>query len=136
MKAMTLEGLMTMSSFSGVPKMTFKMDTKKLTLGMAGLTTRLEAAIMVLANTHAASLEAQMKRERPWTDRTNMARVSLRGVVSRPSVAVVRITLSHGVTYGKFLELAHGKRYAIVRPTIEKEAYKVFNSFDKLLHKI
>ena len=123
-------------NFNGKITSSLKIDTKKLVLGIAGLTPKLEAAIMMLANTHAARLEAQMKRNRPWTDRTNMAKVSLRGVVSRPSIAVVRITLSHGVHYGKWLELANSRKYAIVRPTIEKEAMKVFNSFDMLLNKI
>lgn len=67
----------------------------------------------------AVEIKAQMQREAPWTDRTGQARAKLNAQVET-SGSQVALYLSHGVDYGKWLELAHGGRYAIVGPTIAR----------------
>lgn len=93
---------------------------------------RVIPAVKALAEEQALELESYMKRNRPWTDRTNRAKLGLSATVSQPSEMKFRITLAHGVTYGKWLEHAHEKKYAIIDPTIKtkgKETYKVFQDF-------
>lgn len=48
----------------------------------------------------------------------------------------IRITLAHGVNYGLWLELAHEKRFAIVKPTIELKGNDVLKGYANLLGKI
>ena len=74
-------------------------------------------ALVQYLEQHAAEIKAQMQREASWQDRTGAARRELRAEVET-SGAQVTLYLSQGVEYGKWLELAHGGRFAIVGPTI------------------
>lgn len=114
----------------------FDYDQSKFSNNMDKFSSKLGAAVLMYANTKATQLEASMKRNRPWTDRTGMAKALLRTVVTQPDQNTIRITLAHGVSYGIWLELAHGKRYAIVNPTLEKEAPNVVDGLKDLMSKI
>lgn len=97
---------------------------------------KINTACFMYATTKAIALESYMKTHRPWTDRTGMAKAMLNARVSQVSPSKIRITLSHGVDYGINLELAHGMKYAIVKPTLDKESQKVFNGMQNLLDTI
>lgn len=114
----------------------FNYGQSQLGKNMEKFAVKLGAAVLMYANTKAVELESQMKRERPWTDRTGMAKATLRSVVTQPNESTIRITLAHGVWYGKWLELAHGKNWAIVAPTLEKEAPNVVSGLSDLMSKI
>lgn len=111
--------------------MAIKINHSNLYQGMDELKTKTMVALLMGAQTEAMRLESYMKKNRPWTDRTENAKASLRVQVSQLSDTVLRMTLSHGVEYGIWLELAHGKKCAIVAPTIEKEGPKVFQRLSK-----
>lgn len=119
---------------------TLKLKTEypksELSKNMEKFAQKIGVAVLMYANTKAVKLESQMKRQRPWTDRTGMAKATLRSVVTQPDENTIRITLAHGVTYGKWLELAHEKRFAIVAPTLEAEAPKVVSELAGLMEKI
>lgn len=84
------------------------------------------------------AIEQRMKATHPWTNRTWNAEKSLGAETAAPrrmaSMAslVMRVGYIHVpvsgapqnsdpyVKYGKFLELAHGGRWAIVRPTVRR----------------
>ena len=57
----------------------------------------------------------------------------LNAKVSQPSKTLVRITLSHGVSYGIWLELANEKNYAIVAPTVRDEGPRIVKDLSDLL---
>jgi hypothetical protein len=86
---------------------------------------RVMVAVKAVADYIAQKTQAEMRQGAPWEDRTGNARSGLFSVVDPSSVSaatdLVTIYLSHGQTiyYGMFLELAHGKKYAVVMPTIE-----------------
>jgi hypothetical protein len=90
-------------------------------------------AILMYCKTKAAQLEASMKLNRPWTDRTSMAKTTLNTSVSQPDINTVRITLAHGVDYGIWLELAHERNYAIIEPTLNQEGPKVMDGLQGIL---
>lgn len=119
-----------------VATLKFDYDKSKLGKNMEKFSQKLGAAVLMYANTKAVQLEASMKRNRPWTDRTGMAKATLRAVVTQPDQNTIRITLAHGVSYGIWLELAHEKKYAIVNPTLEKEAPNVVDGLQDLMSKI
>ena len=75
----------------------------------------------------AKSLETYMKINRPWKDHTVRARQGLSGTHERTAETEWTITLSHSVSYGVFLELAHEKRFAIIQPTILAKGPEVMN---------
>lgn len=67
----------------------------------------------------APRVEAHMKSNAPWTDRTGNARA---GLFSRAETEAsgARIVFGHSVYYGIFLEARWSGRYAIVLPTLEE----------------
>ena len=97
---------------------------------------RVLAAAKMIASTEAVQLKSYMQRKRPWTDRTGAAKARLDATVSSPNSHTVRITLSHGVNYGIFLEKAHGAKYAVIKPTIKKRGPEVYDSFNKFIDKL
>jgi hypothetical protein len=68
----------------------------------------------------AAIIEARMKDERVWTDRTGNARANLRCRLFDDGRAL-KLRASHGVPYGPVLEHGHQGRYAILGPTVRSQ---------------
>ena len=118
--------------------MAFKLDYDKSTLNknLDKMSVKLGAMLLMYAATKASELQSKMKLNRPWTDRTNMAKTTLNAKVSQPNKDTIRITLAHGVDYGIWLELAHGKNYAIIAPTVREEGPRIISDLNNLMSKI
>lgn len=118
--------------------MAFKIDYNQSSLQktLSKMSDKLGALVLMFSATKAQQLEAKMKKERPWRDRTGMAKTTLRAKVSQPSKEVVRITLAHGVSYGVWLELAKQKKYAIIAPTIKSEGPKLISDLQGIFSKL
>lgn len=118
--------------------MAFKLDYNSSTLkkNLNAMSTKMGAVLLMYAATKASEIQSKMKLNRPWTDRTNMAKALLNAKVSQPDSNTIRITLAHGVEYGIWLELAHEKNYAIIAPTIEEEGPRIIQDLDNLMSKI
>lgn len=118
--------------------MAFELDFEGSTLNkkMDKLGLKMGAMILMYASTKAIKIESTMKKNRPWTDRTNMAKTMLSARVSRPDENLIRITLAHGVDYGIWLELANGKNYAIIIPTVEQEGPRIVEDLNDIMTKI
>ena len=118
--------------------MAFQLDYSKSALkkNLDSMSVKLGATILMYAATKASELQAKMKMNRPWTDRTNMAKTMLNAKVSQPNKNIVRITLAHGVDYGIWLELAHGKNYAISAPTVRDEGPRIVEDLNNLMSKL
>ena len=118
--------------------MAFQLNYNQSTLkkNLDKMETKLGAVILMYSATKASVIESKMKINRPWTDRTNMAKMTLRARVSQPSKEVVRITLSHGVDYGIWLELANEKNYAIIAPTVKEEGPRIVEDLGDLMSKL
>ncbi len=118
--------------------MAFTLDynSSDLSKNISGLNAKIKPAVLMYATTKATSLQAIMKTKRPWTDRTGMAKALLNAKVSEPSETITRITLSHGVAYGIWLELANEKNYAIIVPTINSEGPKIVKDLAGLFNKL
>lgn len=118
--------------------MAFQLDYDKSTLkaNLDKMSVKLGAVVLMYASTKASQLQSKMKLNRPWTDRTGMAKALLNAKVSQPNKNTVRITLAHGVDYGIWLELAHGKNYAIIAPTIREEGPRIVEDLNNLMSKL
>lgn len=103
---------------------------------LENMAARVLVAAKMLASTEATKLQGHMQRKRPWTDRTGEAKRRLRATVSTPNDHLVRITLSHGVSYGKYLEFAHEAKYAIIAPTIKKQGPGVYKRFQGFIDEL
>ena len=89
-------------------------------------------AVYALVRYFEPVLENYAKAHRPWADRTGNARQTLFSV-SEMAGDVVRLYLSHGMEYGKWLELCNSGRYAIVMRTLEAHYGQVKRMLDRLL---
>lgn len=89
------------------------------------------AANLALASNWAAKLEGYMKSKAPWKDRTGNARAGLFARAERDGNDIV-IRLAHTMDYGVYLELAHGRKYAILEPTARIHARDIVESYRKL----
>ena len=94
---------------------------------------RTEKALMAYGETSARKLQSIAARERPWTDRTSHARQRLEGYCKKDESEKIRIYLAHGVDYGVELEFKYEKRYAIIYPTLRREAPKIVSGLKKVV---
>lgn len=98
---------------------------------------RLNRAVFGVAKYWDGRVEAYMKQNAPWTDRTSNARNGLfaQAVKLGKDFAII---LAHSVTYGIFLE--KGTRYMRARPIIvpamELYAPKVMRTLSKILNRM
>ncbi len=118
--------------------MAFQLDYDSSTLkkNLDKMSVKLGAVVLMYAATKASELQSKMKLNRPWTDRTNMAKTLLNAKVSQPNKNTVRITLTHGVDYGIWLELANEKKYAIIAPTVRDEGPRIVEDMNNLMTKL
>lgn len=113
-----------------------KYEGSQLNAKLSKMGPKVGTALLMYMSTKTKSIESSMKVNRPWTDRTGMAKATLSGTLSQPSPDLMRITLAHGVEYGIWLELAHEKNYAIIAPTISKEGPRLMEGLNKFMVKL
>ena len=97
--------------------MAVRLDDSDLQDGLNQLKQKVQAGLLIYGETVAKDFESYAKANRPWTDRTGAARQRLNGYVES-ILHGIRICIAHGVSYGIHLELSHGKKYAILEPTV------------------
>ena len=93
---------------------------------------KVRAAIGLYADTAAKKMETEAKKNKPWENRTSNAVNSILGDFNWQGNRAV-ITLSGNVDYFVFLELAHGKKYSILAPTVYQYASEVLKGYQKLV---
>ncbi|AEE95289.1 hypothetical protein [Mahella australiensis] len=105
--------------------------SEKVNKNIEAYVDRLIAASLALGQDWAGTLEAEMKEKAPWHDRTGHARQGLKGI---PLIEKDEITirLAHTMEYGVYLELAHDGKYAILKPTGEANAERIYKDFEDL----
>lgn len=108
--------------------------------------TKVRAAIGLYAHTAALKLEAEAKKNAPWWPNgpggsktgppgyrhTGNARNSIQGKFLWVGNDAV-IELSGNMEYSVYLELAMGKRYAILLPTVEKNSNDILSGYKKVV---
>jgi hypothetical protein len=92
----------------------------------------IHTAVRTLIQRYEPDIEAWMKQNARWTDRTGNARQALHTEVEEVLNQSVTLYLSHGVDYGVFLELSHGGAYAIIGPALDYFAPKIWADVQRL----
>lgn len=75
-------------------------------------------AVLEVALYFAPLIEAWMKQNAPWEDKTGNLRQSLHAEVDQLVDSIV-INFDYGLNYGAFLEFAHAGKYAIIGPALD-----------------
>ena len=78
----------------------------------------------------APQIEADMKRNASWTDRTSNARQGLSVFVIRIGNSVILVAKTQ-MSYGKYLELNNQGAYAIIMPTMRQYYRRVWSGVRK-----
>lgn len=94
---------------------------------------RIRQAVLQVAQYYAAQIEAWMKQNAPWTDRTSNARQTLSAEVEQLSLDMFEIVLAGGVDYFVWLELGHAGRFAIIGPALDLWGPRVWADIRLLL---
>jgi hypothetical protein len=93
---------------------------------------RVIAAVASLVVFFSAKVEAYAKANAPWTDRTGNARQSLFAVTDLAEDTIT-LYLSHGMDYGKWLELCNQGKYAIILPALQAHYHEFMQAVKDLL---
>jgi hypothetical protein len=107
-------------------------DTKKLEASLAVIEPRIMRGLAVTGAKTASDGEAWMKSNAPWNDVTGNARNGLRGRYTNNKFQH-RVTFSHTVDYGIWLEVRFDGRNAIVLPAVERFAVQWASLLNRLL---
>jgi hypothetical protein len=86
-----------------------------------------------IAHEQAAAMQQYARDNAPWQDRTGDARQGLTATVEETG-PIGTITLSHGVPYGIWLEVAHGGKNSIIAPTIDIFGARVMRSLQNMIN--
>jgi lauroyl/myristoyl acyltransferase len=81
---------------------------------------------------YAPRIEAWMKKNAVWTDRTGNARQSLWSDSEKLAEEIV-LVLGHGVEYGIFLETISAGKWAIITPALDYFLPKILDDIRKSL---
>ncbi len=112
-----------------------KINTSTLEVGIKTAKARFNAMIYTTTEAYGPITEGYAKVTAPWTDRTGNARNLLHATVDHDR-HLHRITLSHGVPYGIWLEVRQQGKYAVIMPTIKAVGEDLMNRFENALHRM
>lgn len=94
---------------------------------------RIRMVVEQLLRSYQPRIEAWMKENASWTDRTANARQSLYADVQRLGQDTFDLIMDHGMDYGRFLEFSNAGRYAIIAPAVDVFAPQIFDDLQSIL---
>lgn len=100
----------------------FTWDDSEIAKSLITIPDAAHRALSAVVRFHATTAVAHARSTAKWVDRTSNAR---NGLTSRAVIEKGKtygFVLAHGVEYGIWLEVRFSGRYAVIGPTIEKEA--------------
>lgn len=106
-----------------------------LTHGLRWFKANVEGELSDELDSFANEVEAYMKEEAPWEDRTGDARNTL-SATRYEHGDVQGLLLAYGVEYGVFLEFKFGGRDAIIIPTLEVMGPEMMHRTQGLLNRV
>jgi len=88
-----------------------------------------------IAQAHVKDIENWMKAKEhaKWQDHTGNARQTLYAEVHMLAGSMVEIILSHGMSYGIFLELNNAGRFAVIGPALDHWAPILWSEIVRML---
>jgi hypothetical protein len=116
-------------------KIVWNSEARNLGRKLANGPKMVHDASVLIAHRMAPQVANHMKTNAPWTDRTGNAR---NGLAAQPydEGDAVGIVLYHQVSYGIWLEVRWGGRYAIINPTIDVMGPRVMSQYNNLLARL
>ena len=115
----------------------FRFDTSHFA-SAKDMEKKLQRAAFAVVNYYDGRVEAHMKHNAPWTDRTTNARNGLFAKAFKEGGKHFFIVLGHRVDYGIFLEEGTENMAArpIVRPTMDLFGPRVMKAYTRILDRL
>ena len=115
--------------------MGFEVNAANFLNNLTAVDTRMLQATRLYAETAGAQMEAYAKQNAPWKDITGISRQTISHDVKSERYKQT-IILRGGVSaHFPYLELAMGKRYAIINPTLIKMAPGIVRGWKAVIGK-
>ena len=115
--------------------MGFEVNATNFLNNLTAVDTRMMHATRLYAETAGAQMEAYAKQNAPWKDITGISRQTISHDVKSERYKQT-IILRGGVSaHFPYLELAMGKKYAIINPTLIKMAPGIVQGWRQIIGK-
>lgn len=95
---------------------------------LAEYNTKFTAAVKTICDTVARKMENWAKDNAIWINRTGNARQGLTGQAIWKDHNTIWVCVCHSVDYGVWLELAMGRKYAILEKAVESNKDELINA--------
>lgn len=115
-----------------MPSRNFRLNTKGLSAQLNTFNPRMHRAIGAAFEYQKERSEGRMRTGARWTDRTGNARSSLFAATTNEGNSF-KLLVSHGVSYGIYLEASNSGKYSIVIPEILLAGEDLMRLCSKLL---
>ena len=115
--------------------MGFEVNATNFLNNLTAVDTRMMHATRLYAETAGAQMEAYAKQNAPWKDITGISRQTISHDVKSErykQTIILRGGVSHHFI---FLEMAMGKKYAIINPTLIKMAPGIVQGWRQIIGK-
>lgn len=113
-----------------------QLNMGPLLKGVKVLDERTDRGVAAAVEFWDSRIEAYMKINAPWTDRTSNARNGLYAKAGHEKGKRHWIELGHRVQYGIWLEIRFAGKYAIVFPSLVLFGPKIMKTLDKLFARL
>lgn len=113
-----------------------KLDGNSIRTTLKGMDTiqaKLFDALQIVSKSAAKQMEAYAKKNAKWTDRTGNARQKLTGDAYWLNSKTLETVIMHQMDYGVWLELAMGRKYAILEESMKQVAPDLIKAYKKLV---
>lgn len=99
-------------------KLTWKKSPDELGASIRAFGGKLNANVYRGMQQLEGEITAYAQANAPWQDQTGQARATLHATIAGAARTVTTLYLSHGMPYGKYLELCNGGRFGIISQTM------------------
>lgn len=112
----------------------FNIDIKGILEGLSEFEIKSKVAVGLYGDTAGKKLEAEAKKEGPWTDRTGLSRKTIEGGKKWDGDKCA-VYVSGNTQQFPFLELCNDKKYATLQPAVDKLSPEILRGMKNLLGK-
>lgn len=114
--------------------MSFKINCEDILKGISEFEIKSKIAVDIYADTAAKKLEAKAKQDAPWIDRTGLTRKTIEGGKQWQGDKC-NVYVAGNTEQMPYLELAHDKKYAALKPSVETLSGEILRGMVNLLGK-
>ncbi|MCD3217484.1 hypothetical protein FDJ70_07590 [Clostridium botulinum] len=114
--------------------MSFDVNIDGILRGFTIFETRSKVALGVYADTAGKKLETYAKENAKWTDDTGLARKTIKGGKEWEGEKC-NVYVAGNMEYSPFLELCNDKKYAILKPSVNKLSPEILRGLKNLMRR-